>query len=757
MKFAYLFLLLLNASCNEINFQYKSVGSLSAVVTADFGSSIPFGSKSSAIVTLTNSGEGAISGISISGLSEPFSVSATTCSSSLPAKASCTYTVEFDSPGIVNASDRLNISSSSGSESVELSVTGVSRTFSVAAVYPGNSNWMDHIRNDEPAKDWFSQTNDACDGSESGFHSSCIHGGEKLQVQLGTVDSCADLTAQDTLGVFNWECKIVSGQATFFSIGLKDGKGLNDLIDFSANNFIDNSVTISKRLGGTNYSAGVTTPAKWHTNPIADLVLDASNSVDLTTSGTIYTIDTMGSATRNINSNGVHKVALVVKSGVELLDSYGGDALVRFNSAQFGWIEGSFNGGFESHEMIRLEHTKFSKVINVNTRNTLSASLFIGGSGAYGNLVYNLKSQESHDSDESIWMESDSHHNILTKMMLVGAGDYGSLLLYGNGVNNNIFSDTVIASANTEGILVENTSASDRNTFSHFTIINSADNAISVDSGSELTFNNFLLSNNAENVYITQSHNLIFSNFAVGDGGSAAFDLSSTTGHKFTNNLILGNNAPATCNGAAGSGLDNSCGPEGVSDHNLITGLSTASSFVGPLSVDDSVNSESSSSVGYSTLVDFFNFENRFRFWALAGGIFPDPAQRSHCTDPLTCQIWDISLRSNDSHVLNKSDDGQTSNDPFIPSLTCPAPVDGSNTLTDKQTSPNTFLVNAQEIMNDSLGDDDGLCESNEACIYSPNFGAYQGHGDYKQAGTCLFVNGTVQNVLMYAYPINGR
>jgi hypothetical protein len=59
--------------------------------------------------------------------------------------------------------------------------------------------------------------------------------------------------------------------------------------------------------------------------------------------------------------------------------------------------------------------------------------------------------------------------------------------------------------------------------------------------------------------------------------------------------------------------------------------------------------------------------------------------------------------------------------------------------------------------MQDEIGDDDGLCESNEACIYSPNFGVYQGHGDYLVGGTCTFQNGTVTGVQMYAYPNNGR
>jgi hypothetical protein len=57
------------------------------------------------------------------------------------------------------------------------------------------------------------------------------------------------------------------------------------------------------------------------------------------------------------------------------------------------------------------------------------------------------------------------------------------------------------------------------------------------------------------------------------------------------------------------------------------------------------------------------------------------------------------------------------------------------------------------EIFFDNKGDYDGLCESNEACIYSPNFGVYQGNGDYLADGSCIFMGGTVSDVTMYAYP----
>jgi len=47
--------------------------------------------------------------------------------------------------------------------------------------------------------------------------------------------------------------------------------------------------------------------------------------------------------------------------------------------------------------------------------------------------------------------------------------------------------------------------------------------------------------------------------------------------------------------------------------------------------------------------------------------------------------------------------------------------------ITDQNSTPRTFLVNATERLFDERGNDNGLCESDESCVYSPNIGAYQG------------------------------
>ncbi|MCM2324128.1 MAG: right-handed parallel beta-helix repeat-containing protein [Oligoflexia bacterium] len=105
--------------------------------------------------------------------------------------------------------------------------------------------------------------------------------------------------------------------------------------------------------------------------------------------------------------------------------------------------------------------------------------------------------------------------------------------------------------------------------------------------------------------------------------------------------------------------------------------------------------------------------------------------------------------------LRNRTGNGVTDNDPFVPGATCPAAAHGNVASVDLYTTPRTFLRNAIELQGDERGNDNGLCETGEACLYTPNFGAYQGEGDYLGNGPCLFQNGTVSGVTLYAYPTN--
>jgi hypothetical protein len=129
--------------------------------------------------------------------------------------------------------------------------------------------------------------------------------------------------------------------------------------------------------------------------------------------------------------------------------------------------------------------------------------------------------------------------------------------------------------------------------------------------------------------------------------------------------------------------------------------------------------------------------------------------------------------------------DGATTNDAFSSGNACPAEVGGNvrvqtgsfnvanasaypgwsngieisgngiNGCESGESCVQRYLTNAIEYLAVSTGDLDGLCESGEACIYTPNFGAYQGHGSI--VGPCIFSAGDVANVQMYSWETNGR
>jgi hypothetical protein len=98
-------------------------------------------------------------------------------------------------------------------------------------------------------------------------------------------------------------------------------------------------------------------------------------------------------------------------------------------------------------------------------------------------------------------------------------------------------------------------------------------------------------------------------------------------------------------------------------------------------------------------------------------------------------RIWDWSLLGSDNIVRN----------------VVPVPT-GNDTLTHRWSNVDTtvFLRNAVEL----LGNNNGLCESGETCLYMPNIGAYQGHGTLVGAG--IFSNGTSTGVTLLKYETNG-
>lgn len=65
-----------------------------------------------------------------------------------------------------------------------------------------------------------------------------------------------------------------------------------------------------------------------------------------------------------------------------------------------------------------------------------------------------------------------------------------------------------------------------------------------------------------------------------------------------------------------------------------------------------------------------------------------------------------------------------------------------------------TLLKETMEILDDGIGNDNGICEAGETCLYNPNMGAYWGHGALVDAG--CDVSGIISNVTLKKYATNG-
>ncbi len=252
-------------------------------------------------------------------------------------------------------------------------------------------------------------------------------------------------------------------------------------------------------------------------------------------------------------------------------------------------------------------------------------------------------------------------------------------------------------------------------------------------------------------------------------GFLASSNMSSTAiyvnsdSNRFFGKLLIGSGLSCDITGSSNH-IDDSCNygadpPLTPPDSTTLTIAGGA--LVGKVSTDGTNANGSSGTAAAAAITDWVNFDSRYRGWGLSSAsAFPNADQVGRCTGGATCQIYDARFSSSSSTL--KGINGN-----FVASTACPSGVDASvaaNVYTDRQTSANTYLVNAVEVMRDydssgvRIGDDDGLCESSEACIFAPHMGAYQGEGDYSANGTCTFTGGNgVVSVTMYGYPtLNG-
>ncbi len=699
----------------------------------------------------------------------------------------------------------------------------------VKSWYSGALNWNDYRAND--GADTYTASGVACSGKESGAYQACIHSGLLRAVSVPASTDCSNLSATDSLGVFDWQCIVTAGgSVNIVSAGFKPGKGLSDLIDVSIPAWRANAVQVL--LSGVEQFATSATP--WWSNQI----VVANDGGELLVPGVVYLVNAQGQAEYQLLAD---SAALLISPSVELQGLATGGTSVVTAQGKFLWVEGAIIASGYSHGLA-LEQSVFSRLHRLQVSNADSGDIQrnILLSGASNNLLSGVSATAG--QGHGIRLEAGSNLNTLRDIGVFANGVCGLYVTQSSG--NRI--DGVTASSNLCGVYfydasgnyLKNVSASnnvvgvyylnsDANFADGLAVSNNTYSGVQLDGASNNSLINITANNNGESgvftggvvvsgeravangnnfanitasnndytgVYLYISNGNTLSNVLMANNGSnnfgglvlfyadnntiqnvasyrgytnIAFYLANDnhfTGHvKVGGDTLLGNCYIDT---STNPGLDSQCANNGTSDAVLETAIDLSAAFVGKLTADDGVNTtqltNQDGSASFDNISDWNLFENSFRHWGMDGAAFPSTDQQGHCSSGGTCRVWDWSLADASTTVrdtLSAPLDGNMtlqhiwySASPPTQQSDCDAAAPGSVFDTDHCLS--TFLRNATEVSGDNIGNDNGLCESSEACLYTLNIGAYQGHSNTVSSGS--FADGTLTGVSLVNHATNG-
>lgn len=259
-----------------------------------------------------------------------------------------------------------------------------------------------------------------CTGNETS-PSDCVHLGDRFFYKLPTslATSCSGLVATDTLGLFDWTCAVSSGQVTFSSVGLKNGKTLRDLIDFDGGKFLSNRVEVSGLSdiqGPLTYHSPLTA---WHRNPVQVLSANQGNApvvLSAAAAGTVFVIRSSMS-TGGFELEG-SSYSVVAPSGTTLTwrGNYAGP-FFDFIDGAFLWLDlptlDSRAATTKATTGLRAEGQKFLTLESITAQGMSQYGVFLRAikNSTLGRRTLNDPSQSSlrvyHNGDSGFWLEHD--------------------------------------------------------------------------------------------------------------------------------------------------------------------------------------------------------------------------------------------------------------------------------------------------------------------------------------------------------------
>ncbi len=504
--------------------------------------------------------------------------------------------------------------------------------------------------------------------------------------------------------------------------------------------------------------------------------------------GTIFVLDAnRASAGYNLGLDGA---ALVVREGEAL--RYNGAATVTCNTAngelaganarclvaagaqRHLWLEGAFvsaSAGTPSDRGIYLDGVAASRLHRVEARDHDDVGIILEHAPAN-----RLTSVAASNNGHGLWLAGGSDGSLVDGLIANANLINGAVLMclgcrarrvtaIGNQTSGVIVDDSSVGTVLQQALVANNDNHGLRLATNNpgavvvaATVVNSGSNGLDIKLSTEATVLNVLSANNGyQGVWVIDgSNDTTLGQLSSTDqhtGGGGGVWVSASEDLKLVGHLITGNNDQGchidttTPPVPVRPGIEESTctlsGTDGSADYTagqhstavLRVGRTAAGALHGKLTTGDARNASddpdgTAAFPADRTAFDWLRFEHSWRGWGPDGVAFPDPSNRGSWLSGAG-RLWDWRLTAADLTLRNTTGDGAAQNPPLLAGAVCPPLLHGAVVATDRAApTPNTYLLNATELLDDDLGDEDGLCESHEACLYLPNFGAYQGHGD---------------------------
>ncbi len=454
------------------------------------------------------------------------------------------------------------------------------------------------------------------------------------------------------------------------------------------------------------------------------------------------------STLNNFNGTTVNSAISLISSSKNILintDVYNANSALSLNSSSFNLIR--------NLQAARIQFTGTAKVVSLNASDS--------------NKLTDIQISGVSTTDVAVGIYSNfSNFNIFQRVFISnidaklseGKG-YGILL---TDAMDHILSQITIAGVEGAGIQLNGSFDNSANYLSHINFVNNTVSGLDLRGGlvSDNIYNSLVLTNNKANIWIrgdvlypsidNNFYNIVSTSSTDSDG-SVNIDVNYQS--TFIGYLISNFGGVNTCikgTTSVVSNLTSSC--LGTPESTLNSAIN---SFVGKITVDDVISTidtlgQSAFSL-LTTLTRWSEFAFGFRGWGNDGSVFPNSNNQGPCDGSSDCRIWDFRLKS--GSALENRSFNYTSTNAAINFVggSCTSFLDGNATFTLES---RVFMKFAIELDNDNVGNDNGLCEDNEHCIYTPNIGAYQGEGMISSSNYCVTGTSTnVKNAKIFKYP----